>query len=96
MSCHANSDKKNSDENNTVCRYGPAISITVGQPTWTGWSEHVQSNVVDRRNVYLGAEVLGFGEMIDDDVTLEYDVIDALAGPDELCGSASHKPRLHH
>jgi len=34
--------------------------------------------------------------VIDDDVRLEYDIIDAFAGPDKLGRSASHKPRLHH
>ena len=33
--------------------------------------------------------------MVDDDVTLEYDVVDGLAGPDELGRRPTHKPRLH-
>ena len=33
--------------------------------------------------------------MVDDDVTLQYDVIDGLAGPDELGRTATHTSRLH-
>jgi len=33
--------------------------------------------------------------VVDDDVTLEYDVVDGLAGPDELGRRPTHKPRLH-
>jgi len=43
---------------------------------------------------HLGAEILCFREMIDDDVTLEYDVIDALTSPDELGRRPTHKLRL--
>ena len=34
--------------------------------------------------------------MIDDDVTLEHDVVDALSRPNELGGSSTDEPRLQH
>ena len=70
-----------------------ATIACVTRVTWsvTTWQSASRSPLTD-----LGAEILCFREVIDDDVTLEHDVVDALSRPNELGGSSTDEPRLQH